>query len=453
MASPVARTGSMSIIQPRTLAGFRDFLPQEMIQRQALMDVARRVYESFGFSPIDTPTLELLEILTGKGSEETDRQMYRFQDHGGRDVGMRFDLTVPLARYVAQHIGQLGTPFKRYHIAPVWRGERQQRGRYREFVQCDFDTIGTRSVMADIEMVLVIHQLLGSLGFERFQIRVNNRKLLNGMLASLDLQDRSTPILRALDKLEKDGPEAVAKEMVDQAGVDTNTAQRILELSQQKGDWESLLGVAKGLVGSHELGLEGISELRQVMEAAAASGVPAERIQLDVSIARGLDYYTGTIVETILGDLPSIGSVCSGGRYDNLAGVYTKQDLPGVGASLGLDRLLAAMDELGLVGEAQTPAQVLLTYFDPELQLYYLQLASQLRESGLKVEVYPEAAKLKKQLKYADQKKIPAVLVIGSQERQDGQVQLKWMVEGNQENIDISGSIDPLVQAIQVNLS
>lgn len=443
----------MSIIQPRTLAGFRDFLPREMLQRQALMDTARGVYQSFGFSPIDTPTLELLEILTGKGSEETDRQMYRFQDHGGRDVGMRFDLTVPLARYVAQHINELGTPFKRYHIAPVWRGERAQRGRYREFVQCDFDTIGTHSIMADIEMVLVIHDLFRQLGFERFQIRINNRKLLNGMLASLGLQDVSTAVLRALDKLEKVGADAVAQEMVQQAGIQEPIARRILELSQQQGDWQAVLKVAEGLVGDQELGRQGMEELRQVMEAAAAAGIPDQRVVLDVSIARGLDYYTGTIVETILDDLPEIGSVCSGGRYDNLAGLYTKQDLPGVGASLGLDRLLAAMEELGLGATAQTPSQILIAYFDPALPMHYLELASQMRQAGLNVEVYPEPAKLKKQLKYADQKQIPAVLVIGSQEFQDRQVQLKWMQDSQQENVSIDGGIDSLIMAIRSRLT
>lgn len=413
------------------------------------MDVARRVYESFGFSPIDTPTLELLEILTGKGSEETDRQMYRFEDHGGRAVGMRFDLTVPLARFVAQHIGQLGTPFKRYHIAPVWRGERPQGGRFREFVQCDFDTIGTRSIMADIEMVLVIHRLLQELGFQRFQIRVNNRKLLNGLLAKLDLQDQATEVLRALDKLDKIGPDAVAREMVDQAGIATDVAERILELSAQEGQWEAVLNVARSLIGDQPLGCEGIDELQQVMEAAATSGIASSQIALDVSIARGLEYYTGTIVETILTDLPKIGSICSGGRYDNLAGLYTKQDLPGVGASLGLDRLLAAMEELDLIGEAQTPSQVLVAFFDTNLQTHYLQLAHQLRQSGLNVEVYPEAAKLKKQLKYADQKRIPAVLVVGSQEHQDQTVQVKWMLEGQQDSIDISGGIATLSQALQ----
>jgi len=424
-----------------------------MLQRQALMDTARTVYQSFGFSPIDTPALELQEILSGKGSEETDRQMYRFEDNGGRSVGMRFDLTVPLARFVAQHIGQLGTPFKRYHIAPVWRGENAQRGRYREFIQCDFDTIGTRSIMADIEMILVIDRLLTKLDFERFQIRINNRKLLNGLLANLDLQAHSVAVLRALDKLSKVGPEAVVKEMVDLVGVSSQAAQQVLNLCQSSGESDGVLSVAESVVGGNELGREGVSELRQVLEATSAAGIPSARIHLDISIARGLDYYTGTIVETMLSDLPEIGSICSGGRYDNLASLYTKQDLPGVGASLGLDRLLAAMEELNLVQQAQSPTQVLIAYFDPLLQANYLKFGAILRDAGLNVELYPEPAKLKKQLKYADQKRIPAVLLIGSQEIENRQAQVKWMLDNQQDNLPLTEDLAAIIQCFTQKLS
>lgn len=444
----------MSIIEPKTLKGFRDFLPREMMQRRWLMQTASRVYESFGFAPIDTPALEYQEILSGKGSEETDRQMYRFQDNGGRDVGMRFDLTVPLARFAAQHIGQLGTPFKRYHMAPVWRGENAQRGRYREFVQCDFDTIGTRSVMADIEMILVVDQLLREIGMSRFQIRINNRKLLNGLLANLDLQSQAVSVLRALDKLSKDGPDAVLREMVDHAGVPVSSAEKVLQLCRpaagadanpgRGADAMTVLSNAEQVVGQNALGLEGVSELRQVLAAAQVSGIPPERTVLDISIARGLDYYTGTIIETLLDDLPEIGSVCSGGRYDNLAGMYTKQDLPGVGASLGLDRLLTAMEDLNLVPDRQSPTQVLIAFFEAELQNEYLRYASILRQAGLRVELYPEATKLKKQLKYADQKSIPAVLLIGSQERQQGMAQIKWMVSGQQVEVELSAQMEAI---------
>ncbi len=362
-------------IKPRTLKGFRDFLPETMIPRERLIDVAKRVYRSYGFAPIDTPALEYAEVLTGKGSEETDRQLYSFQDHGGRQVGMRFDLTVPLARFVAQHIGKLGTPFKRYHIAPVWRGENTQRGRYREFYQCDFDTIGTLSMVADIEMVLVIHDLMLALEIERFIIRVNNRQVLNGLLEKHQLEAQSTLILRALDKLPKIGRDKVIAEMVSVAGANEKQAEQVLTMAELTGSWESVLAQLSELVAGSDTGKQGVEQLREVMSGALAAGVAPQRLELDVSIARGLDYYTGTIVETFLSDLPGIGSICSGGRYDNLAGVYTTQQLPGVGASLGLDRLLAALEELTLLETAVTTAPVLIPYFDANHLHDYLRLS------------------------------------------------------------------------------
>jgi histidyl-tRNA synthetase len=392
------------LIQPRTLKGFRDYLPESMIPRERLIDTAKRVYRSFGFTPIDTPALEYLEVLTGKGSEETDRQMYRFQDHGGRDVGMRFDLTVPFARFAAQHISALGTPFKRYHIAAVWRGENTQRGRYREFMQCDFDTIGTRSVAADVETALVIHELLQAVGISEFTIRLNNRMVLNGLLQKLGLQDRATPILRALDKLPKVGAAVAAEEIVGQAGATPEQAAAVLRLAELSGSNDDLLRQLDALVSGSETGQLGVARLAQILDGAKAGGVSDRRIRLDVSIARGLDYYTGAVFETFLDQLPTIGSVCSGGRYDNLAGLYTKQDLPGIGASLGLDRLLAALEELGLVDKVRTTADVFVAFFDKQRLGDYMRLAAQLRIAGLGVEVFPDPKKLGQQLKYADQR-------------------------------------------------
>ncbi len=255
------------LIQPRTLKGFRDYLPEVMMPRERIMEIARRVYRSYGFSPIDTPVLEYLEILTGKGSDETDRQLYRFEDHGGRQVGMRFDLTVPLARFVAQHIGQLGTPFKRYHIAPVWRGESPQAGRYREFVQCDFDTIGTESVVADIETGLVIHELLLAIGIKGFSIRINNRQVLNGVLAKLGLSEKIVPVLRSLDKLGKIGRDAVAAEMQQTAGVTSDQAQQVLQLAAVTGSVDEILTQLDPLVAGNELGEGGVDRLRQITRA------------------------------------------------------------------------------------------------------------------------------------------------------------------------------------------
>ncbi|MBT7918881.1 MAG: histidine--tRNA ligase [Planctomycetaceae bacterium] len=418
------------MIQPRTLKGFRDYLPESMIPRERLIGIARKVYRSYGFSPIDTPTLEYLEILTGKGSEETDRQLYRFEDHGGRNVGMRFDLTVPLARFVAQHINTLGTPFKRYHIAPVWRGENTQRGRYREFMQCDFDTIGTLSVAADIETGLVINDLFEKIGFERFTIHVNNRQVLTGLLEQIGVAEQATAILRSLDKLTKIGPERTANEMVEAAGITAEQAEQVLAITTLTGSNQEILDNLKPLVAQSELGTAGIGRLQQILDGLAAGGVPPERIKLDVSIARGLDYYTGVIFETFLDDLPEIGSVCSGGRYDNLAELYTKQQLPGIGASLGLDRLLAAMDELEMIEKVKTPADILVVYFEKDQLNKYLEIAADLRQAGWAVEVFPDAKKMGKQLKYADGRGFQYALIAGGDELQRDVCQIKNLQTG-----------------------
>ena len=428
-------------IEPRTLKGFRDFLPEGMIPREKMIDTARQVYRSFGFSPIDTPALEYLEILTGKGSEETDRQLYRFQDHGGRDVGMRFDLTVPLARFAAQHMHSLGMPFKRYHIATVWRGENTQRGRYREFMQCDFDTIGSLSVATDIETGLVIHDLLVALGFEQFTIRLNNREVLNGLLEKLGLVEKATSILRSLDKLSKIGPEKVAAEMVSSAGTSSEQAAEVLKLSALSGSNDQVLKDLAPLVAGNEVGEMGLDRLARILSGLQAAGVPGSRIQLDVSIARGLDYYTGAIYETFLDDLPDIGSICSGGRYDNLAELYTKQHLPGIGASLGLDRLLAAMQELGMIEKVRTPADVLITCFDSDQLERYLQIASLLRSAGIAVELYPDSKKLGQQLKYADQRGYQLAVIAGPDELSQDACQVKDLRSGesSQKSLDQDG--------------
>jgi histidyl-tRNA synthetase len=413
------------LIQPRTLKGFRDFLPETMIPRERIMEIARRVFRSYGFSPIDTPALEYLEILLGKGGAETDKQLYRFQDHGGRDVGLRFDLTVPLARFAAQHIAALGTPFKRYHLATVWRGENTQRGRFREFMQCDFDTIGTKSVAADAEVVLVVHDLLKAIGFERFTIRVNNRMVLSGLLESIGLEERATDVLRALDKLAKIGPENVIEEIQQTAGASAGDAAKVVEMVQLSGDNDAILAQLRPLVEGSVRGKAGVDRLAELLSAVASAGIPADRVRLDVAIARGLDYYTGTVLETTLDDLPTIGSVCSGGRYDNLAELYTKQELPGIGASLGLDRLLAAMEELGILEKPQTPAQVFIPYFDAARIGEYFRLAAELRSAGIGVEVYPDAVKLGKQLQYADRKGFRVAVIAGEREFAAGECQIK----------------------------
>ncbi len=418
-----------TLIQPRTLSGFRDYPPPLMIPRERLLETIRRVYRSYGFAPIDTPALEYTEILLGKGGTESDKLMYRFHDNGGRDVSMRFDLTVPFARFAAQHINDLGTPFKRYHMGPVWRGERAGHGRYREFWQCDFDTIGTTSNAADIETVLVIHDLFVALGFEKFTIHVNNRMVLNGLLQELELQDKATPVLRSLDKLAKVGRDAVIQEMISEAEVTQDQAEKVMILAETQGNNYEILTRLEQDFGTNEIAGEGIRRLRELLDVAKTAGVSTDRIQIDVSIARGLDYYTGTIYETFLNDKPDIGSVCSGGRYDDLAGLYTSQTLPGVGASLGLDRLLAAMEELGMLGTASTPAPVLIVQFAPELLGQYQAMARQLREAGIGTEVYPDRKKVPAQFKYAERRGFQFALIAGQEEFDQGIWKIKILAK------------------------
>jgi histidyl-tRNA synthetase len=452
------------MIQPRTLKGFRDYLPDLMLQREWMMEQARKVYRSYGFAPIDTPALEYTEILLGKGGAETDKQLYRFKDHGDRDVALRFDLTVPFARFAAEHIGTLGTPFKRYHMGPVWRGENTQRGRYREFWQCDFDTIGTTSNAADIETVLVINDLFAALGIDRFEIRVNNRLILNGYLEVLGLADKAVPILRSLDKLQKIGSEKVVLEMMQESGIEadkaisvvwladptkiassgqpdpafaTNTNSKILRIVHQHFD-KTPNGKAA----------EGISRLRELLEVAKSAGIPEDRIRIDLAIARGLDYYTGTIYETFLLDKPEIGSVCSGGRYDDLASLYTKQKLPGVGASLGLDRLLAALEELNLLKKVSTPAPVLMVQFSADHLGEYQQMARTLRAAGIGVEVFPEAKKIGAQFQYAEKRGFRLALIAGPDEFAKGEWKIKDLAKREERTVssgDVVTSIRELI--------
>jgi len=436
-------------ITPRTLKGFRDYPPEVMIPRERLIDTARRVYRSYGFSPIDTPALEYLEILAGKGGEETDKQLYKFQDHGGRWVGLRFDLTVPLARFVAQHFAELPIPFKRYQIATVWRGENTQRGRYREFMQCDFDTIGTRSIAADIETTLVIHDLLLAVGFADFTIRVNNRMVLNGMLERLGLAEQSTEVLRALDKLAKIGAAQVAEELLGNAGATADQARQIMRLCEISGSNEEILRQVEPLLSGSQTGQAGAANLKELLDAAIAAGVPEKRLKLDVSIARGLDYYTGTVFETFLDALPGIGSVCSGGRYDNLAALYTTQELPGIGASLGLDRLLAATEELGMIEKVSTPAPVFIPYFDENRLHQYLRLAAAIRAAGIGVEVFCEPKKLGQQLKYADRRGFRIALIAGEREFNAGICQVKDLQRAEQQEVPLESDASSVIAAVK----
>ena len=439
-------------IEPRTLGGFRDYLPEMMIPREWLIDTAKRVYRSYGFSPIDTPALEHLEILTGKGGDETDKQLYRFVDNGGRSVGLRFDLTVPLARFAAQHAGKLGTPFKRYHIATVWRGEKPQDGRYREFMQCDFDTIGTLSLAADIETTLVIHDLFRALNIEEFSIHINNRLVLNGLLERFGLLEKSTSILRAIDKLPKIGREKVTTELMEVAGVDNEAVQQVLQLVELRGPNSLILEQLDRLSVGSPKAQEGISKLAELLSAVEAAGVRPERLRIVPAIARGLDYYTGTIFETFLDRLPTIGSVCSGGRYDDLAKLYTNQELPGVGASLGLDRLLTALEKLGLVQKVSTTAEVFLAYFDRSRLHDYLRIAAKIRAAGIGVEFYPDPKKLGSQLKYASDRGFRVALIVGENEFAAGECQLKVLATGEKLTVSTVDGGATLIEELRTQI-
>jgi len=449
---------SAPLIKPQTLKGFRDYLPAAMLARERLVEVARRVYRGYGFSPIDTPALEYTEILLGKGGGETDKQMFRFHDQGGRDVAMRFDLTIPFARFAAQHLNDLGTPFKRYHVGNVWRAEKPQKGRYREFMQCDFDTIGTQSNAADVETLLVIHDLFAAIGEEfgipdfDFRIHVNNRMVLNGLLESRGLQENAAAILRVLDKLGKITREQALEELIENVGLSEQDAHSIHDLTFEFGgtnaDCDEVLERLRGLVEESEIGRQGVGHLTEMITICRDVGIPEQRVVLDPSIARGLDYYTGTVYETFLTGLPGIGAVCSGGRYDNLAGLYTSQELPGVGASLGLDRLLAALEELGCVPTNPTPAPVLITQFDAQFLRDYLRAARSLRDTGIAVEVFPEAKPLGKQLKYASRKGFRVAVIAGGEEVQSGIWQVKDLQRGEQQTVGDSDLAEAIGQLL-----
>lgn len=410
------------LIPPRTLSGFRDYLPSVMLAREEVLRCAREVYRSYGFTPIDTPACESLDVLLGKGGDESDKLVYRVLSARGdkAEMGLRFDLTVPFARFSAQYINDLGTPFKRYAMGPVWRGERPGQGRYREFWQCDFDTIGTSSNAADAETALVINDLFTAIGFDKFEIRINNRMVLNGLLELQGLADKAVPLLRSLDKLPKIGCAKVAEEMVKEAGVTAEQAGAVLALAETTGTNDEVLAALDAFFAPspNERAAEGIKRLRELLAIARTAGVPEGRIKIDLSICRGLDYYTGTIYETFLTDLPGIGSVCSGGRYDNLASKYTKQVLPGVGASLGVDRLIAAMEELKhpLITKQSTPATVLVVNFDPARLGDYQRVARLLRAAGVSVEVYPDAKKVGAQLGYAEKRGFAFAVIAGTAE-------------------------------------
>lgn len=421
------------MITPRTLSGFKDRLPKESYAKSKMLKSIVESFEKFGFSPIETPHLEYAEILKKQGSEEIQKEMYHFLDHGGREVALRFDLTVPLARFIAQYKNELGLPFKRYCIGNVFRGERAQKGRYREFTQCDFDFIGTRSIGADAEIVQVIYQTLRHLGVEHFTIHLNNRKIFNGLMESLGAEAQTIEVLRIIDKIDKIGRESVCEELQAKTSLSSENIVMLLDFiaQRQQGNALEFLHKLESYKKLNATLTEGVNELIALCELLEPL-IPQEFYQINLSIARGLGYYTGIIYETTLDDLPSLGSVCSGGRYDNLTQNFSNDSLSGVGASIGLDRMLAGLEELGLMRSSANVANALLIPLQ-NLQYGYF-VAQNLRELGLKIEVYPEIVKPKKSFNYANAKGYKYVIVLGEEEQAKQTYTLKDMESGEQRN-------------------
>ena len=424
----------MAKMTPRTLSGFMELLPQPQQQMERIMDILRRTYSLYGFTPLDTPVIEASEVLLAKGGGETEKQIYRLQK-GDADLALRFDLTVPLAKYVALHYNDLSFPFRRYQIGKVYRGERAQRGRFREFYQADIDIIGDGKldITNEAEIPAIIYQTFTSLGLKRFQIRVNNRKILNGFYAMLGLTARSGDIMRTVDKLDKIGAEKVRTLLTDEVGVSAESADEILKFIAITGGNEQVLAALESYRGRNEVFDEGLDQLNTVVKYLSAFGVPAENFAVDLTIARGLDYYTGTVYETTLLDHPEIGSVCSGGRYDNLAEYYTDKQLPGVGISIGLTRLFYVLGEQGMLnpGLPTAPADVLILPMTAELAPA-VTLATRLRAAGVRTQLYTEQKKFKAKMSYADKLGVPYVVFLGDDEITGNVVACKDMASGQQ---------------------
>ena len=423
----------MEKVTPRTLSGFMELLPADQLKMERLLGTLRRVYSLYGFTPLDTPAIESAEVLLAKGGGETEKQIYRFMK-GDSDLALRFDLTVPLAKYVAANYAKLQFPFRRFQIGKVWRGERAQRGRFREFYQADIDVIGDGKldIMNEAEIPSIICRAFTELGLRDFTIRINNRKVLGGFFR---MHGMSAPaeILRTIDKLEKIGAEKVLAILLEDCGLDESQAAAVLDFTGFTGTTAEKLAFLEGMCGRDELFDEGVRELRTVAEALPGLGVPPERFALDFTIARGLDYYTGTVYETTINSHPEIGSVCSGGRYDDLAEYYTDRKLPGAGISIGVTRLFYVLSEQGLLNpELETaPADAIVLPMTEDLG-FAAETATLLRESGIRTQLYTEEKKFKQKLSYASKLGIPFAVIIGEDEAKSGLVSLKDMRRGEQ---------------------
>ena len=440
----------MERISPRTLSGFMELLPGKQIKMEKMMAVLRDTYALYGFAPLDTPIIEDAKILLAKGGGETEKQIYRFQK-GDSDLALRFDLTVPLAKYVALHYNELAFPFRRFQIGKVYRGERAQRGRFREFYQADIDIIGDGKldITNEAEIPAIIYRVFRGFGLTRFQIRVNNRKILNGFYAMLDLAEKSGDIMRTVDKLDKIGAEKVSKILVEDCGLRAEQADEILKFIAIRGTNAEVLAALEGYAGRNEVFDLGLAELKAVAQNLSAFGVPEANFAVDLTIARGLDYYTGTVYETTLLDHPEIGSVCSGGRYDNLAEYYTDRALPGVGISIGLTRLFYVLDEQGLLNDAlpSAPCDALVLPMTEDIGKA-VALAESLRTAGVRTQLYGEQKKFKQKMSYADKLGVPYVVLLGEDEIAEGKCSVKNMVSGEQVKVTPEEAANHILQGL-----
>ena len=441
----------MAKTAPRTLSGFMELLPGQQQQFERILEILRRTYSLYGFTPLDTPVIESSEVLLAKAGGETEKQIYRFTK-GDSDLSLRFDLTVPLAKYVALHYNDLSFPFRRYQIGKVYRGERAQRGRFREFYQADIDIIGDGklSLLNEAEIPSIIYRTFSALGLRRFQIRVNNRKILNGFYAMLGLTEKSGDIMRTVDKLDKIGPEKVRALLTgEDIGISAESAEEILRFIAIRGSNAEVLAALDGYQGRSEVFDQGLAELKTVTGSLAAFGVPEGNFAVDLTIARGLDYYTGTVYETTLLDHPEIGSVCSGGRYDNLAEYYTDRQLPGVGISIGLTRLFYVLGEQGMLNPAlpTAPADVLILPMTEDLSPA-IALATEFRAAGIRTQLHCEEKKFKAKMSYADKLGIPYVVFLGEDEINAGVVACKDMASGEQTKLTVPATIERIREGL-----
>jgi histidyl-tRNA synthetase len=435
-------------IVPRTFKGTRDFLPPEMMQRERIAGILRGIFRRYGFAPLETPAIEYLDVLMGKYGEEGDRLIFRLAYRDAATAGLRYDLTVPLARVVSQY-PQLTRPFKRYQIQPVWRAEAPQlrQGRFREFYQCDVDVVGSTSVLADAEIVALTEEALSTLGFERFRIRVNHRKILAGIVEAAGLGPVwETPICRAMDKFDKVGAEGVSEELV-RAGVADEARARLADVLEIRGAPVEVLSAVEPILAGTAQGPIGVVEMRRMLGYIEAFGVRPEHLTLDLNLSRGLDYYTGPVFESVLPDLPHIGSLTGGGRYDGLTGVFAEVPVPGTGTSIGLDRVMTALEQMNALSVSCSPTLCLVAHFDEATLAAALRFTARLRKTGVAAEVYYDADRLKKQFSYADKRTIPFVAVIGPDEAAAGRVTLKRMESGEQELLDEAVAVERLEEA------